>query len=51
MEGRHFAAGEHIKYVDFGFYEILDILHEFDNSILSAYKNLDAFWHRFREIP
>ena len=46
-----FLAGDKLTYVDFVFYELLD-LHKFlQGDILTPFPKLEAFFKRFEEIP
>lgn len=51
MEGCKFVAGETLTYVDFMFWEILDHMYRFDDSMFAEFKNLLAFKANFEALP
>ncbi|XP_047132960.1 glutathione S-transferase Mu 5 isoform X1 [Hydra vulgaris] len=47
----HFLAGNKLTFVDFIFYELLDIHKVFQEDILASFPKLEAFVKRFEAIP
>jgi len=51
MDGVQFVAGQTLTYVDFMFWEILDHMKRFDDSLFKGLDNLNAYFTRFAELP
>merc|ERR1711970_1018119 len=51
MEGHKFVSGNTLTYVDFMFWEILDHMYRFDDSMFADFKNLLAFKSNFEALP
>jgi len=51
LNGRKFAAGNNLTYVDFHLFEILSELSTFDEETLNQYANLKNYLANFNEIP
>lgn len=51
LNGRKFAAGENLTYVDFTLFEILEELKTFDQETFSTFSNLKNYVDNFNEIP
>lgn len=44
-------AGERLTFVDFYWWELLDLLNAMDSSLLSDFSNLSSFHKRFQALP
>jgi len=51
MAGVKFVAGDTVTYVDFMFWEILDHMKRFDDSLFKGLENLNGYFNRFAELP
>ena len=51
MAGHSFVAGETLSYVDFMFWEILDHMYRFDESLFRDKSNLIKFKTHFEALP
>lgn len=47
----HYLAGDKLTYVDFLFYDALQIHHVFEPACLSGFSNLKSFLERIEKLP